>query len=149
MIFNEYDNHFLVGSTWDTKVRRCGALIHKYIKKASRPFQSLHNRATFFNTEIPQSTVHSLACHFGYVCVENIQIYSLLSKYLHDITVNIRSKQISSFINVLHLTGMSCQDFKVENSSFIIRTSFALNYFDKGEFHFFVIFVANFQNYLM
>ena len=78
-----------VGSTWDTKVRRCGAMIHKYIKKASRPFQSLHNRATFFNTEIPQSTVHSLACHFGYVCVENIQIYSLLSNNFHNITVNL------------------------------------------------------------
>ncbi|XP_061177744.1 uncharacterized protein LOC133186527 [Saccostrea echinata] len=70
------------GSTWDKKVQRCSVMVNKYIKRASRPFQSLHNRATFFNTGNHESTVHSLACHFGFVCVENIQIYSLLMPLL-------------------------------------------------------------------
>ncbi|XP_062573122.1 uncharacterized protein LOC134235056 isoform X2 [Saccostrea cucullata] len=70
------------GSTWDKKVRRCSVMVNKYIKRASRPFQSLYNRATFFNTGNHESTVHSLACHFGFICVENIQIYSLLMPLL-------------------------------------------------------------------
>lgn len=73
------DLYLKIGATWDRKVKQCAVMVHKYIKRASRPFQSLHNSATFFNTGNHESTVHSLACHFGFICVENIQIYSLLS----------------------------------------------------------------------
>ncbi|XP_067681059.1 uncharacterized protein [Haliotis asinina] len=66
------------GSLWDEKVKACSAVVDKFINRATRAFPDLTDRATFFDTETAESSVHSLACHDGNICVENIQLYSLL-----------------------------------------------------------------------
>ncbi|XP_041378411.1 uncharacterized protein LOC121390613 [Gigantopelta aegis] len=66
------------GLVWDEKIKACAPMIHKYIDKAARPFPELRNKASFFNTASPVSSVHSLACHDGNVCVESVQLHSIL-----------------------------------------------------------------------
>ncbi|XP_045182304.2 uncharacterized protein LOC123541024 [Mercenaria mercenaria] len=66
------------GPMWDQKVRVCSKMIEKYLSRASSPFREMTNKTSFFNPDNPQSTVHSLACHDGNICVENTQLYSLL-----------------------------------------------------------------------
>ncbi|XP_046571235.1 uncharacterized protein LOC124279450 isoform X1 [Haliotis rubra] len=66
------------GHLWDDKVKACSVVVDKFINRATRAFPDLTDRATFFDTETAESSVHSLACHDGNICVENIQLYSLL-----------------------------------------------------------------------
>ncbi|XP_046575818.1 uncharacterized protein LOC124283831 [Haliotis rubra] len=66
------------GPLWDEKVKACSLVVDKFINRATRAFPDLTDRATFFDTETAESSVHSLACHDGSICVENIQLYSLL-----------------------------------------------------------------------
>ncbi|KAH3728822.1 hypothetical protein DPMN_054784 [Dreissena polymorpha] len=68
------------GSVWKEKVLKCTKMILKYLARASVPFQPLLDKVSIFNSDIAQSSVHSLACHDGRVCVENTQIYALLCK---------------------------------------------------------------------
>ncbi|XP_046559439.1 uncharacterized protein LOC124268503 [Haliotis rubra] len=66
------------GHLWDEKVKACSVVVDKFINRATRAYPDLTDRATFFDTETAESSVHSLACHDGNICVENIQLYSLL-----------------------------------------------------------------------
>ncbi|KAK3589129.1 hypothetical protein CHS0354_017095 [Potamilus streckersoni] len=66
------------GPVWDRKVKACSVMVAKYLSRASSPFLDLNNKTTIFNPENTESKVHSLACHDGNVCIENVQIYSLL-----------------------------------------------------------------------
>ncbi|KAL3857350.1 hypothetical protein ACJMK2_012026 [Sinanodonta woodiana] len=66
------------GPIWDKKVKACSIMVAKYLSRASSPFLDLNNKTTIFNPENTESKVHSLACHDGNVCIENVQIYSLL-----------------------------------------------------------------------
>ncbi|XP_052242741.1 uncharacterized protein LOC127852795 [Dreissena polymorpha] len=77
------------GSVWKEKVLKCTKMILKYLARASVPFQPLLDKVSIFNSDIAQSSVHSLACHDGRVCVENTQIYALLlplttATYMHE-----------------------------------------------------------------
>ncbi|KAJ8312551.1 hypothetical protein KUTeg_009924 [Tegillarca granosa] len=81
------------GDVWDKKVEYCATLIHKYLEKVRRAFKNLHDKTTFFNTDNVNSSMHSLACHDGNMCVENTQLYSLLqpiitAKYNPDPTLS-------------------------------------------------------------
>ncbi|KAH3802556.1 uncharacterized protein LOC127837090 [Dreissena polymorpha] len=66
------------GSVWKEKVVKCTKMILRYLARASVPFQPLLDKVSIFNTDNHQSSVHSLACHDGRVCIENTQIYALL-----------------------------------------------------------------------
>ena len=65
------------GQVFDTKVRACSRLVHKYIERAASPFPDLVNVTAFFNTDTELSTVQALACKDGHVCVEDAPVYSL------------------------------------------------------------------------
>lgn len=68
------------GPTWDKKVLGCVGMVHTYLTLANNQFSNVVDKAAFFNTDNAESSVHSLACHDDAVCVENTQIYSLISK---------------------------------------------------------------------
>ena len=71
--------YLFLGHVWDKKTKACSILVHKYLATAARPFPNLRDKAAFYNTDCPVSSVHSLACHDGSVCVESVQLHSILS----------------------------------------------------------------------
>ncbi|XP_013422213.1 uncharacterized protein LOC106182108 [Lingula anatina] len=65
------------GWVWEKKVRSCLAFLSEFISKTSTPFRDMHNKAAFFNTENPNSTVHHLSCN-QMVCLENTVLHGIL-----------------------------------------------------------------------
>jgi hypothetical protein len=70
----------IAGAVFDTKVRVCSRLVHKYVERAASALPDLVNVTTFFNTDTELSTVQALACKDGSVCVEDTPLYSLFGK---------------------------------------------------------------------
>lgn len=71
---------FLTGKIWKDKTMASFDFITYFFDGSSTPFPNLRNTGAFYNTENPKSEVHSLACHDGSVCIENVQLHSLLRK---------------------------------------------------------------------
>ncbi|KAH3809036.1 hypothetical protein DPMN_137399 [Dreissena polymorpha] len=69
-------------------------MILKYLARASAPFQPLVDKVSISNTDNHQSSVHSLACHDGRVCIENTQIYALLYKNAPTVELLVHDKWI-------------------------------------------------------
>ncbi|XP_048259496.1 uncharacterized protein LOC124148471 [Haliotis rufescens] len=103
------------GHMWDEKVKACSVVVDKFINRATRAFPDLTDRATFFDTENAESSVHSLACHDGNICVENIQLYSLLmplmtSRYRPEPSGSIEMLMFSSEKNPMPLMELVEQE---------------------------------------
>lgn len=71
----------ILGPVWENKVRSCLDFFQAYISTSSKPFRDMTDKASFFNTENPDSTVHHLACDGGRICIENTQLHGLLCEY--------------------------------------------------------------------
>ncbi|XP_046553264.1 uncharacterized protein LOC124262764 [Haliotis rubra] len=103
------------GPLWDEKVKACSVVVDKFINRATRAFPDLTDRATFFDTETAESSVHSLACHDGNICVENIQLYSLFmplmtSRYSTEPSGSIEVLMFSSEKNPMPLMELVEQE---------------------------------------
>ncbi|XP_056020825.1 uncharacterized protein LOC125651534 isoform X3 [Ostrea edulis] len=70
------------GKIWKDKTMASFDFITYFFDGSSTPFPNLRNTGAFYNTENPKSEVHSLACHDGSVCIENVQLHSLLQEAL-------------------------------------------------------------------
>ncbi|XP_041349226.1 uncharacterized protein LOC121368556 [Gigantopelta aegis] len=82
------------GPMWDKKVKACANMVHKYLSRAARPFPDLKDKASFYNTASPVSSVHSLACHDHNVCVESVQLHSIFMPLVSSLyRPNITSSQ--------------------------------------------------------
>ncbi|KAL8573315.1 hypothetical protein ACOMHN_032777 [Nucella lapillus] len=69
-----------VGPVFDDKVRACSSLVHHYVSRAASPLPpDLTNRTTFYNVHTVNSTLHSLACGAGSVCLVHTPLYSLFA----------------------------------------------------------------------
>lgn len=66
------------GKIWRDKTIACFDFVTYFLDGSSVPFPNLRNSGAFFNTENTKSEVHSLACHDGSACIENVQLHSLL-----------------------------------------------------------------------
>ncbi|KAK3092278.1 hypothetical protein FSP39_000651, partial [Pinctada imbricata] len=74
------------GNKWQNKTRACLDLVQTFLEKSTSPFpmDKMKDHAAFFNIENPNSHVHSLACHDGNACIENVQLHSMLIKIVND-----------------------------------------------------------------
>lgn len=70
------------GKIWRDKTIACFDFVTYFLDGSSVPFPNLRNSGAFFNTENTKSEVHSLACHDGSACIENVQLHSLLQETL-------------------------------------------------------------------
>ena len=99
------------GREWEKKIKACLDLIQSYLRASSSPFpmDRMKDHAAFFNIDTTESQVHSLACHDGSVCIEDVPIYSILSK------------RYICIAKTLHTTGISMSFNKV-NNIFTVKT---------------------------
>ncbi|KAK3093306.1 hypothetical protein FSP39_013914 [Pinctada imbricata] len=74
------------GDKWEKKTRACLDLIQTFLDKSTSPFpmDKMKDHAAFFNIENPKSHVHSLACHDGNACIEDVQLHSILTKFTNE-----------------------------------------------------------------
>ncbi|XP_062572080.1 uncharacterized protein LOC134234049 [Saccostrea cucullata] len=70
------------GKIWKEKTIACFDLMTYFLDGSSTPFPDLRNTGAFYNTENTKSEVHSLACHNGSACIENVQLHSFLQETL-------------------------------------------------------------------
>ncbi|XP_061188851.1 uncharacterized protein LOC133197027 [Saccostrea echinata] len=70
------------GKVWKDKTIACFDLVTYFLNGSSSPFPDLRNTGAFYNTENTKSEVHSLACHDGSACLENVQLHSFLQETL-------------------------------------------------------------------
>ncbi|XP_061168900.1 uncharacterized protein LOC133178168 [Saccostrea echinata] len=70
------------GKIWKEKTMACFDLMSYFLDGSSTPFPDLRNTGAFYNTENSKSEVHSLACHDGSACIENVQLHSFLQETL-------------------------------------------------------------------
>ncbi|XP_062588036.1 uncharacterized protein LOC134249705 [Saccostrea cucullata] len=70
------------GKVWKDKTIACFDLMIYFLNGSSSPFPDLRNTGAFYNTENTKSEVHSLACHDGSACLENVQLHSFLQETL-------------------------------------------------------------------
>ena len=69
---------YLTGQRWREKTLACFDFVIYFLSGSSTSLPDLRNVGAFFNTQNTKSEVHSLACHDGSACIENIQLHSLL-----------------------------------------------------------------------
>lgn len=69
---------YLTGQIWREKTLACFDFVIYFLSGSSTSLPDLRNVGAFFNTQNTKSEVHSLACHDGSACIENIQLHSLL-----------------------------------------------------------------------
>ncbi|XP_046356065.2 uncharacterized protein LOC124134979 [Haliotis rufescens] len=104
------------GTTWNKKVSGCVGMVHTFLTLAKNQFKDVVDKAAFFNIDNAESSVHSLACHDGNVCVENTQLYSLImplmnSKYQPDPQQSREELLYSGDDNPLPLVSLVEQEF--------------------------------------
>ncbi|XP_067685171.1 uncharacterized protein [Haliotis asinina] len=72
------------GTIWNKKVSGCVGMVHTFLRLAKNQFKDVVDKAAFFNIDNAESSVHSLACHDGHVCLENTQLYSLIMPLMNS-----------------------------------------------------------------